>query len=69
MSGIQQQLVFLSHHYNDGKCCSVPRIKGQRVRFPNFRHGYAASCPKFVKLSPHATVSGSGGAQYSGNQF
>jgi hypothetical protein len=68
MSGIvfqQQQLVFLSHQ----KCCSVPRIMGQRVSFPNLQHGYAASSPKFVKLSPHATVSGSGGAQYSGNQF
>ncbi|KAL9379644.1 hypothetical protein Peur_028126 [Populus x canadensis] len=61
----QQQLVFLSHHYNDGKCCSVPRIKGQIVSFPNLQHGFAASCPKFLKLSPHATVSGSGGAQYS----
>ncbi|KAG5233071.1 2-hydroxy-6-oxononadienedioate/2-hydroxy-6-oxononatrienedioate [Salix suchowensis] len=65
MSGIvfhQQQVVFPSHHC---KCCSVPRIKGERVGFPYLQHGYAASCPKFVKLSPHAVVGGSGGAQYS----
>ncbi|KAF9670492.1 hypothetical protein SADUNF_Sadunf13G0074700 [Salix dunnii] len=65
MSGIvfrRQRMVFPSHHC---KCCSVPRIKGERVSFPYLQHGYAASCPKYVNLSPHATVSGSGGAQYS----